>query len=95
MGSVRVSSQILPRNRGGIEFPNYDGVILDVGFAVGQSPRGQAERPVIFRDRGDQTCLVTAKEVFERRGDEFELRFSDAALKTWLRNRCPILSVWE
>jgi hypothetical protein len=90
-GTVVVAPSIDPANRGGVEFPSYAGLMLDLGFARGHSPANGRESDSIFRDAAGQTCSVKNRELFDYVGGEHLFKFTDAALVNWLRFRCPFL----
>jgi hypothetical protein len=91
-GAVSVAPAVEPANRGGVEFPRYAGLLLDLGFARGHSPSARPENDAFFRDAAGQTCAVKMKEVFDYTPDgEHVFKYADAKLVNWLRFRCPFL----
>ncbi|RYZ84072.1 MAG: hypothetical protein EOP06_18775, partial [Proteobacteria bacterium] len=54
-----------PKNRGGVEFPQNDGLIMDGGFKIGQSPSQYPKEKVTFRDPTGNTCDLTNSEVYK------------------------------
>lgn len=95
-GDVDVAPTVDPNVRGGVEIPRYAGLILDSGYRMGAQPSGRRTGTSTFRAPQGQTCTVTNTEVFEYTPDgEFHLKFDDAALKAFLRTRCPnIPALW-
>lgn len=92
-GDVAVSPRVDPADRGGVEFPRYAGLMLDVGFRMGESPAGRRNADSTFRSAHGQTCTVKNSEVFEYANGDHRFKFDDAALKVFLRGRCPNLPV--
>lgn len=95
-GDVTVAPVVDPAQRGGVEITRYAGLILDSGYRMGGQPSGRRAGTSTFRAPQGQTCAVTNSEVFEYTPDgEFHLKFDDAALKAFLRARCPnIPALW-
>ena len=91
-GSVTVSPRIDPAERGGVEIPSYNGLMLDAGFRMGESPSGRPNADSTFRDALGQTCTVKNNELFAYANGDHELKFTDAQLSAWLRTRCPKLT---
>lgn len=91
-GSVTVSPRVDPAERGGVEITSYQGLMLDTGFRMGESPSGRPNADSTFRDAHGHVCAVKNNEVFAYAGGEHELKFTDAQLAAWLRTRCPNLT---
>ncbi|TBR20440.1 hypothetical protein EPO15_13200 [bacterium] len=92
-GSVTVAATVDPSNRGGVEFPSYAGLMLDSGFRMGELPSMKPDWESTFRDAAGRTCTVKNSEVFSYADGDRELKFDDAALKAFLKTRCPKLAV--
>lgn len=93
-GDVVVAPRVDPADRGGVEFPRYDGLLLDVGFRMGESPAGRRNGDATFRSAHGQTCTVKNHEIFEYLpGGDHRFKHDDAALKAFLAARCPALHV--
>lgn len=84
-------------NSGGIEIPEHDGILLDLGFAFGHSPMGKSDSTSRFTDRAGKTCAVLNREIFDYPGnseDEIALKHpTDAELARFLAKRCPELDL--
>jgi hypothetical protein len=88
-GSVSVSPRIDPAERGGVEIPSYNGLVLDGGFRLGESPTGRPAADSTFRDAQGHTCTVKNNELFSYANGDHSFKFTDAQLSAWLRTRCP------
>ena len=93
-GSVSVAPRLDRGNRGGLEFPSYSGLMLDVGFRMGELPSGRPSAESSFRDANGRLCAVKNSEVFAYANGERSFRFDDPGLKALLKTRCPSLSVY-
>jgi len=90
---VTVANDVDPSNRGGVEISNYQGLLLDGGFRVGNAPTSDAYGQSIIKDKIGNQCVVTNKEVFYyNASDDIIFRFSDKEFLKFLRQRCPKLS---
>lgn len=84
---------VTPNNRGGIEFTANDGLMLDGGFTVGQSPSQNPKSKITFKDSKGQQCQVANGDVLRYTSDgDVIFRYDDAQLKSVLQNRCPKLN---
>jgi hypothetical protein len=93
-GDVSVSSSIATSNAGGVEITQFQGVLLDCGFELGNQPETNMNGTSTFRDPQGNKCTVTNSEVFQMSGENPILKYStDAALATFLKTRCPSLNV--
>ena len=88
-GGVSVAQRIDPADRGGVEFPSYNGLLLDVGFRMGELPSGVPGGDATFRSAYGQTCVVKNREIFTYAAGERSFTRSDAELSLWLKTRCP------
>ncbi|MCX7978840.1 MAG: hypothetical protein N2578_07535 [Bdellovibrionaceae bacterium] len=89
-GTVKVSADVNRNNNGGIEFPSFDGLILDGGWLLGSSPFSHPSRSSTFRDGKGKTCQVKNSEIFTYSADgDYFHRFNDRDLKLFLARRCP------
>lgn len=95
-GDVAVNPVVDPSVRGGVEITRYAGLILDAGYRQGGQPSGRRNGDSTFRAPQGQTCTVRNDELFTYKPDgEFDFKFDDAALKAFLRTRCPnIPTLW-
>lgn len=90
-GEIAVAARVDPADLGGVEFPHYDGLILDTGYARGSSSAGSPDRPSTFRSPQGQLCRVANREIFSYEGGDYRFKFDDAALSAFLKKRCPAL----
>lgn len=89
-GLVKVSPNIDPAERGGVEIPRYAGLVLDAGFRMGESPSGLPDGAATFRSAWGETCTVKNRDVFNYTADGGHVfKFTDAQLYEWLRTACP------
>lgn len=92
-GEVTVSPRVDRAERGGVEIPRYDGLLLDAGFRLGELPSGLPDAESVFRNAQGQLCKVKNREIFSYRGRDHSLTFDDAGLSAFLKKRCPGLDV--
>ncbi len=91
-GQVVVSSDIIKENRGGVEFLNYQGLILDAGFAVGHSPTAVASGTAVFKAQNGKSCSLLNRDLFILTGSQDTIfKYQDADLVPFLDIRCPEL----
>ncbi|MBI2363212.1 MAG: hypothetical protein HYV15_07510, partial [Elusimicrobia bacterium] len=90
-GSVTVAARVDPADKGGVEFPAYSGLMLDAGFRMGELPSGRPGAESVFRDANGRSCAVKNSEVYAYAGGDRSFKFDDAALKAFLKTRCPNL----
>ncbi len=92
-GSLSVAGEVNKNNRGGVEVHSFNGLWLDVGFAMGQSPSEKGHATSKFTDENGKTCAVKNKDIFEYVDGDVEFKFNDADLKIFLKKSCPQLQV--
>ena len=92
-GEVTVSPRVDRAERGGVEIISYRGLMLDCGFRLGELPSGRPDGDSTFRNTHGQLCTVKNRELFDYKDRERALKYDDAALSAWLKNRCPGLFV--
>lgn len=90
-GEVAVSPRIDPSNQGGVEFPHYDGLMLDTGYSRGGSAAHSPDRVSTFRTGQGQLCRVVNRELFRYAGGDHFFKFDDAELSAFLKKRCPAI----
>lgn len=91
-GSVRRDPRVRKTNKGGIEIPTYQGLMLDAGFTIGQSPTDDLSRESVFRDEFGMTCSVINEQIFFKDGYNSILK-SDSEIAAFLKTQCPQLKV--
>lgn len=90
-GEATVSPRVDPANLGGVEFPRYDGLMLDTGYSRGGSAADKPERQSTFRSAYGQLCRVANREIFAYADGDHSFKFNDAELSAFLKKRCPAL----
>lgn len=94
MASIEIDPEIRPDNQGGVEIKNYNGLLLDLGYAMGTAPSYRPKQKAEFRDPTGRRCQVVMKEIFEITRADSEFRFpTDLELKEYLSSRCPNLDL--
>ncbi|MNK08048.1 hypothetical protein D3C87_259720 [compost metagenome] len=90
---VSVASSVDPKNRGGIEITNFQGLMMDGGWSVGSSPTGNKRGVSQFKDSAGKTCNVKNSDLFRyTSGGDAILRYKDdASLQKFLKGQCPQL----
>lgn len=79
-------------NKGGIEITQNDGIYLDLGFAMGQSPSQNPKRSVVFKDAKNSSCSIRNSDIFNYTIDKDTIfKFSDSQLSRFLSRTCPQL----
>lgn len=92
MAQIQISSEISPDNNGGVEFLNYQGLILDLGFMMGTAPSYVPNHYANFIDIKGNKCKVKVKELYRFTSDESFFRYkTDQELSEFLKTRCPNL----
>ncbi|WP_295903498.1 hypothetical protein [uncultured Bdellovibrio sp.] len=90
--NITVADYVEPGNRGGIEISNYQGLLMDGGFKVGNSPTSNANGKSTFKDSLGKSCAVRNSEVFKYFGSgDVMFKFDDKGLAAFLKNRCSQL----
>lgn len=87
-------------NRSGLEIRRYHrGILLDVGWNVGEIPQKHLQRTARFVDPSGRTCEVKNGEIFRRDAnysvtqEVFPLFETDAWLLAFLKKRCSNLDL--
>jgi len=90
---VQQDYSVNPQNKGGIEISVNEGLMLDGGFAMGESPSQNPKSKIAFKDRQGQKCQVFNGDFYryDSDGDVF-FKYDDAQLKSVLKQRCPLLN---
>ncbi|MNT01721.1 hypothetical protein D3C72_1362000 [compost metagenome] len=92
-GQVTTIKKVHPINRGGVEFPKYNGLMLDGGFSVGKSPSTADGMRPFFTDVKGAKCQVKNADLYKYPGDgDSVFKFpGDKALSAFLKTKCPKL----
>lgn len=85
-------ANISKSNKGGVDLKLKRGLLLDLGFIMGQNPAEIPSRRVFFKDAKNQSCTIRNQEIFNYRDDDVYLDFSDQEIKTKFRKQCSKLS---
>ena len=98
IGFTGVTATIDPKvnaeNKGGVEITSSPTLWLDIGFSQGHDPTSEPNRTAVFHDIKGKTCNVKNSELFTYVADDDNyFKYNDAALKTFLKTRCPSLTV--
>src|SRR6185312_15107806 len=89
-----IDPKVNPENAVGVEIIKAPTLLLDCGFTQGHDPSTEPARKSVFHDINGKTCAVKNSELFTYIGDgDNYFTYSDAALKTFLKKRCPSLTV--
>lgn len=91
--NATVANDIIPTNRGGIEINNFQGMMMDGGWALGRSPTSNKNGSSQFKDNAGTTCSIKNSELFRytSSGDNIFRYKDDVSLQKLLKNRCPQL----
>lgn len=84
---------VTPSNRGGIEVVADDGLLLDIGFKVGQSPSQNPASKATFRDAEGHACQVENAVLFTYTADQDVIlkAKTDDEVRSLLKSFCPNL----
>lgn len=89
---IKEYEDVEPSNQGGIEFPSFQGLMLDSGFVIGNDPTADLNRSSTFRDENNKTCTVKNFDIFSKNNSgDIKFKFTDLSLKKFLSSRCPLL----
>lgn len=89
---VRVDPQIHPGNSGGVEIKDFEGLMLDLGFARAHDPVEEKNRVVYFQDHLGNRCGLKVSEIFKYSSGDVILP-GDGEIKALLGSRCPQLKL--
>lgn len=94
-GQISEDPKIHDGNKGGVEIKKHQGLMLDLGFALGHDPSSEPDRKVFFEDANNVRCTVKNTEIFkyDGSGNNNLLFSSDLELSKFLKKRCPQLLV--
>lgn len=87
---------ISPKNKGGIGIETFDGLMLDTGFAMGETAYYKNPNGIsTFQDRNATICKITNSKIFDYSNNEnpvFKFK-TDAELKEFLSQTCKQLDL--
>lgn len=85
---VKTDLKVNRNNHGGVEVLNYDGVFLDLGFALGKSPAENPEGKSTFKNQFSQICEVRNRQIFDYKDNDSYLH-GDRVLQSTVNKICP------
>lgn len=90
---LKVSPEINPNNKGGVELYLQDGLLLDAGFKRGGSPISNSKNSSSFVVKGKK-CSFQNSQLFKYTdsGDSI-FKYDDEWLLPFLQDRCPHLGI--
>lgn len=92
--TATIDPKVNADNKGGVEVLSSPTLWLDLGFSQGHDPSTETNRTVTFHDINGKTCNVKNSDLFTYYSDgNNSFKYSDADLKTFLKKRCPSLTV--
>ncbi|MFZ4403487.1 MAG: hypothetical protein ACOYOK_05235 [Pseudobdellovibrionaceae bacterium] len=94
-GKVSIDPEIVPSKKGGLEFLDFQGILLDVGYARGRSPSEASQNQSLFRDAQNNQCRVKNSQIFSYKNSDVYFKFSDEELLLFLKDNCPKLNLWS
>ncbi len=86
--TLKNSKAISPKNAGGVEVLDYNGVYLDTGFTMGKAPSSVKTNKSMFKNQSGQKCSIANQDLFDYK-DENPVLFHDSVLKEIVAARCP------
>lgn len=93
---IKHSRVINNNNKGGIEIESYNkGLVIDLGWRLGNSPMLKPEQPVKITDKNGKICNLLNKDIIIQTAKyEAEPRFkTNDSLHAFLQKRCPDLDI--
>jgi hypothetical protein len=81
-------------NKGGIEITANDGLMMDGGFRVGQSPSQSPKDKTVFKDAEQNVCGLVNSDVYKYTSEsDVIFKYNDTQLKAFLKKKCPKLKM--
>jgi hypothetical protein len=91
--TIQQNFTIKPQNKGGLEIVANDGLYMDGGFKLGQSPSQNPKNKLIFYDTTQKSCELANGDLYRYTADDDAIfKFDDLGLTTFLGQRCPQLA---
>jgi hypothetical protein len=88
--TLAIDYDVNGKNKGGVEFVKNDGLYLDLGFKMGQSPSQDPNDKVTFKDTKQNSCVVKNSDIFKYTLDQDVIfKYDDAQLGKFLKRTCP------
>lgn len=85
---IQVKDEVVPENQGGIEILSFNGVYLDSGFLMRNSPSSRPQRTSTWKNSHNQQCKMRNQEIFKYSNQENILKPNEE-LKKLIQTRCP------
>jgi hypothetical protein len=90
---VKISNDLHPRSKNGVEISNYKGLLMDTGFTLdrlsSQSPNLLSE----FTDLNGNKCKVANRSVFKYKSNgDVQFKLNNSELASLVKKNCPNLS---
>jgi hypothetical protein len=90
--TIKQDYEIKPDNGGGIEITANDGLLMDGGFQMGQSPSQDPKDKLTFKDPRGNSCEMKNSEIYRYTSDsDVIFKYTDVQLNAFLKKRCPNL----
>jgi hypothetical protein len=92
---MKVSNEITPNNKAGIEIDGYSkGIVIDLGYRVGNTPTLNKSAVVTVTDKNKKKCTLENSEFNKIENGEASLIYkTNESLHGFLRKKCPNLDV--
>lgn len=91
-GNIKEDIEVSPKNKGGVEILSYNGLLIDVGFAMGKDPSTISKGTSLARDFENRQCKIANTELFDYSTPSANFKFkTDQELKTFMAKSCPDL----
>ena len=85
---IQVKDEVVPENQGGVEILSFNGVYLDAGFLMRNSPSSKPQRTSTWKNSHNQQCRMRNQEIFKYVDRENIMKPNDE-LKRLISTRCP------
>ena len=92
---VAVANDVNSKNNSGIEMSHYSsGIIIDIGYKMGNSPTLNKNGVVIISDKNNKKCTLKNTDIHKIKGSDFELIYkTNRDLHTFLAKVCSNLDL--
>jgi hypothetical protein len=92
---MTVASEINSKNNSGIEMSKYSsGIIIDIGYKMGNSPTLNKNGAIYVTDKNGKKCSLKNTDIHRIKGSEVELIYkTNKDLHTFLSKSCPNLDL--
>lgn len=83
-----LDKDVNPNNKGGLEIASFNGIFLDVGFRIGNSPSMESSRKVKLENSIREKCWLRNHQIFEYQDGDSQI-ISWALLQKQIKKACP------